>query len=96
MRKKGIDGSESKLEVGDTVELYVEVFDKYSTYLDGKKMPGSPRPAGYTDEAKRKIIVSEEDAFLSILQRDEAQKKLQDKLRVIADDQRSVFQPQKK
>ncbi len=96
LRKKGIDGSESKLEVGDTVELYVEVFDKYSTYLEGKKMPGPPRPAGYTREAKRKIIVSEEDAFLSIRQRDESQKKLQDKLRDIADDQRSVFQPQKK
>ena len=61
-----------------------------------KKMPGPPRPAGYTREAKRKIIVSEEDAFLAFMQRDEAQKKLQDKLRNIANDQRSVFQPQKK
>lgn len=94
LRKKSLDGSETKLEIGDTVELYVEVFDKYSKYLEDRKLPG--RPAGYTREAKRKTIVSEEDAYLLIRQRDEAQKKLQDKLRDIADDQRNVFQPQKK
>jgi hypothetical protein len=95
LRKKGVDGTESKLEIGDTIELYMEVFDKYSTYLEGKKMPGGPRPAGYTREAKRKIVMSEEDAYLLTKQRDEAQKKLQDKLREIADDQRNVFQPKK-
>ena len=96
LRKKGIDGTESKLEVGDTVELYMEVFDKYSTFLEGKKLAGVPRLAGYTREAKRKIIMNEEDAYLLIKQRDEAQKKLQDKLRDIADDQRDVFNPKKK
>ena len=95
LRKKGTDGSELKLEVGDTIELYMEVFDKYTTYLEGKKLPGLPRPAGYTREAKRKIIVSEEDAFLLIKQRDEAQKKLQDKIKEIGDDQRNVFTPKK-
>ena len=46
LRKKGIDGSDLKLEIGDTVELYMEVFDKYSMYLEGKKMSACPgRPA---------------------------------------------------
>jgi len=94
LRKKSLDGSETKLEIGDTVELYVEVFDKYAAYLEGRKLPG--RTAGYTREAKRKTFVSEEDAYLLSKQRDETQKKLQDKLRDIADDQRNVFQPQKK
>lgn len=107
LRKRGIDGSESKLEVGDTIELYMEVFDKYTTYLEeeydkdkkkaGPRKPVPPnRPAGYTREAKRKIIMSEEDAYLLIRQRDEAQKKLQDKLREISEDQRDVFNPRKK
>ncbi|MFO0805745.1 MAG: hypothetical protein U0791_21795 [Gemmataceae bacterium] len=96
LRKKGIDGTESKLEVGDTIELYMEVFDKYATHLEAKKTGGPLRPAGYTREAKRKIIMNEEDAYLLIKQRDEAQRKLQDKLRDIADDQRDVFNPKKK
>jgi hypothetical protein len=95
LRKKSLDGSDTKLEVGDTIELYMEVYDKYATFLEGKKTVGSPRPAGYTREAKRKTIMNEEDAFLLIKQRDEAQKKLRDKLREIADDQRGVFQPKK-
>ena len=45
---------------------------------------------------KRDEKVSEEDAYLLIRQRDEAQKKLQDKLREISDDQRDVFNPRKK
>lgn len=94
LRKKSLDGSETKLEVGDKVEIYVEVFDKYATYLEGKKLPG--RPAGYTREAKWKTVVSEDDARGLILARDEAQKKLQDKLRDVANDQRGVFQPGKK
>jgi hypothetical protein len=96
LRKKGIDGTESKLEVGDTVELYVEVFDKYAGFLEAKKSGGPLRTAGYTREAKRKIVMNEEDAYLLIKQRDETQKKLQDKLRDLADDQRGVFNPKKK
>ncbi|MDB5309638.1 MAG: hypothetical protein JWO38_3840 [Gemmataceae bacterium] len=94
LRKKSLDGSETKLEVGDTVEIYVEVFDKYSTYLEGKKLPA--RLAGYTREAKRKTIVTEDDARVLIIQRNETQKKLQDKIRDIATDQGNVFQPQKR
>jgi hypothetical protein len=93
LRKPGANGTQQKLEVGDTVELYVEVFDKYSVYLEGKKLPS--RVAGYTREAKRKIVYSEADATVLIRQRDEAQRKLQDKLRDIAEDQRNVFQPSK-
>jgi hypothetical protein len=96
LKKKTPDGSEAKLEIGDTIELYMEVYDKYSTFLEGKKVAGPVRPAGYTREAKRKIVMSEEDAYLLTRQRDEAQKKLQDKLREIADDQRDVFNPKKK
>ncbi|HEY3790036.1 MAG TPA: hypothetical protein VGL71_14345, partial [Urbifossiella sp.] len=95
LRKKNTDGSEAKLEIGDTIEIYMEVYDKYSTFLEGKKTVGPVRPAGYTREAKRKTIVSEDDAYLLTKQRDEAQKKLQDKLRTIADDERNVFQPKK-
>jgi hypothetical protein len=40
-----------------------------------------------------KTIVTEEDAYILTRQRDEAQRKLQDKLRDLADDQRNVFQP---
>lgn len=91
LRKRRADGTPGRLEVGDTIELYVEVFDRYSAWLEAKG--GRPRPAGYTREARRKTIVTEEDAELLTRQRDEAQRKLQDKLRDLADDQRGVFQP---
>ncbi len=87
LKKPISEGQLAKLEVGDTVELYVEVFDKYSEYLEGKKLPG--RPAGYTREARRKTIVSEEEAGKLY----EAHKRLQDRLRSITDDQRGIFQP---
>jgi hypothetical protein len=74
----------------------MEVFDKYAAHLETRKTAGPPRAAGYTREAKRKIIMNEEDAYLLIRQRDEAQKKLQDKLREISDDQRDVFNPKKR
>jgi len=91
--KKLPDGSTAKLEVGDTVELYVEVFDKL-TVLDGKSLPD--RPAGYTREAKRKIVMSESDVDAAILAALETQRKLRDKLQQIADDQADVFRPKKK
>jgi hypothetical protein len=87
LKKPGSNAMLAKLEVGDTVEVYVEVFDKYSTYLEGMKLPA--RPAGYPREARRKTIVSEEDAEKLY----EAHKRLQDKLRGIADDQKGIFQP---
>lgn len=94
LRKVRPDGTPGRLEVGDTVELYVEVFDKYSTWLEARGRPA--RPAGYTREARRKPVVTEEEAFALTRQRDEAQRKLQDKLRDLADDQRNVFQPPRK
>jgi hypothetical protein len=87
LKKTGSNAMLAKLEVGDTVEVYVEVFDKYAAYLEGKKLPA--RQAGYTREPRRKTIVSEEDAEKLY----EAHKRLQDKLRGIADDQRGIFQP---
>lgn len=72
----------AKLEVGDTVELYVEAFDKNPT-------PG--RPAGYTKEARRKIVVSGEEATAAIKMRDEQNRRLQEKLRDLAADQANVF-----
>lgn len=93
----------AKLEIGDTVEVYVEVFDKLPVVdakgkpilgEDGKPLP--PRPAGYTREAKRKIVVTEADAGLALLARDEARTKLRDKVDQLAKDQFDVFKPKKK
>ncbi|MBA4062486.1 MAG: hypothetical protein C0501_02040 [Isosphaera sp.] len=78
------------IEIGDTVEVYVEVFDKLPG-PDGK--PDPDRPAGYTKTAVRKIVVTEADAYAALKARDEAKQKLQDKLRQIADDQADVFRP---
>jgi len=93
----------AKLEIGDTVEVYVEVFDKLPVVdakgkpilgEDGRPLP--PRPAGYTREAKRKIVVSEADAALALLARDEARTKLRDKVDQLAKDQFEVFKPKVK
>ena len=72
----------AKLEVGDTVQLYVEVFDKN---------PAPGRPAGYTREARRKVVASGEEAMAAIRMRDEQNRRLQDKLRDLAADQANVF-----
>ncbi len=72
----------AKLELGDTVELFMEVFDKNPT-------PG--RAPGYTKEARRKTLVSAEDAMLALKMRDEQNRRLQDKLRDLAADQANVF-----
>jgi hypothetical protein len=76
------DGTKAKLELGDTVELFVEAFDKN---------PAPGRPPGYTREARRKIVVSDADAAYAIRMRDEQNKRLQDKIRDLAADQESVF-----
>jgi hypothetical protein len=91
--KKLPDGSTAKLEVGDTVELYVEVYDKL-TAMDGKSLPD--RPAGYTQQAKRKIVQSESDVAGAIMAGLESQRRLRDKLQKIADDQAEVFNPKRK
>jgi hypothetical protein len=93
LRKMMPDGTYSKLDIGDTVELYVEVFDKLPG-PDGKPMFN--RAAGYTREAKRKIVMSESDVALAILQRDEEKQKRTDKLRELTNDQISVFREKKK
>ncbi|MDY3554618.1 FUSC family protein [Gemmata sp. JC717] len=74
----------AKLEVGDTVELYVEAFDKNPT-------PG--RAPGHSQEARRKIVVTGEEAGVAIKMRDEQnrQLQLQDKLRELATDQADLF-----
>jgi hypothetical protein len=82
----------AKLEVGDTVELYVEVFDKL-TGPDGKPVPG--RPAGYTREAKRKIILTESDAAIAIYQRDEEKQKRTEQVQKLINDQIEVSRPKK-
>jgi len=82
----------AKLEIGDTVEVYVEVFDKLPG-SDGK--PDPRRPAGYTKEAKRKIVVTELETALALRARDEARTKLRDKVDQLAKDQFEVFKPKK-
>jgi hypothetical protein len=74
----------AKLDLGDTVELYVETYDKN---------PGANRAPGFTREARRKIVVSGDDAATAIRLRDEQNKRLQDKLRDLAADQFNVFKP---
>jgi hypothetical protein len=94
----------AKIEVGDTVELYVEAVDKVGALrpngqpvLDknGNPIPDVNRAAGYSREARRKIVVTEAEADIAIRQRDEARQKLQDKLRDLAADQAEVFRPKK-
>ena len=77
----------AKLEVGDTVELFVEVFDKNPT-------PG--RAPGYTKEARRKIVVTPEDARIATQMRNVEYDRLQNKLRDLAADQGNVFKEPKK
>lgn len=76
------DGTTAKLELGDTVELYVEAFDKN---------PGANRAPGYTKEARRKIVVTAEEAYAAAKMRDEQNKRLQNKLADLLKDQASVF-----
>ncbi|MBY0460791.1 MAG: hypothetical protein K2V38_26015, partial [Gemmataceae bacterium] len=72
----------AKLEIGDTVELYVEIYDRN---------PAPGRSPGHPKEARRKIVVNAEDAAKAIKSRDEENRKLQDKLRDLAADQANVF-----
>ena len=67
-----------------------------STSCPARTATGPDRPAGYTREAKRKIIMSEADAQAAAFQRDEARQHLRDKLQDIANDQSEVFRPKRK
>lgn len=82
------DGTKAKLELGDTVELFVEVYDKNPAALtpDGK-----PHEPGYTKESRRKIVVTEEEADKLARMRDEQNKRLKNKLDDLVKDQGSVF-----
>ncbi len=73
----------AKLEIGDTVELFVEAYDKN---------PARALP-GYTKESRRKIVVTGDEAYAATKMRDEQNKRLQDKLRDLAKDQQNVFKP---
>jgi hypothetical protein len=81
------DGSTAKLEVGDTVELFVEVFDKNP--LPGPN--GQPRAAGYTREARRKIVVTGLDALYAIEMRDKEKDRRKENLEKLRKDQENVF-----
>lgn len=85
------DGTTAKLEVGDTVELYVEAFDKN---------PAPNRPPGFTREGRRKIVVTADEAYTITKMRDEQNKRLQNKIADLVKDQASVFraeaEPKKK
>jgi hypothetical protein len=58
----------AKVEVGDAIELYVEVFDN-ATNPDGK--PDRTRPAGYTAKPRQKTVVTPEEAFRVIRERNQ-------------------------
>ncbi len=98
LRKPGDEGSNARLEIGDRVEIYVEVFDKYSVFLEGKKMPS--RPAGYSQRAIVKEIASEDEVRAQIELRSDYERRLRyrrnEEERTIADDQREIFFPEKK
>ena len=66
--------------------MYVEAFDKN---------PASGRPAGYSEGARIKVVVTDEEARRLIRARDEAHERLQEKLRQLEAEQRGVFQPKK-
>ena len=78
------DGSTAKLEVGDTVELFVEAFDKN---------PLGNRAPGYTKEARRKIVVTPEDAYYASKMRDEENARRKESLDKLRKDQENVFKP---
>jgi hypothetical protein len=93
LKKMMPDGTFTKLDIGDTLEMYMEVFDKLPG-PDGK--PPLNRMAGYSREAKRKIVVSESDAAMAYLQRGEEKQKRTDKLREITQDQIDVYKEKRK
>jgi hypothetical protein len=93
LKKMMPDGTFAKLDVGDTVEMYMEVFDKLPG-PDGK--PLANRLAGYSREAKRKYVMTENDVRLAMYQRGEEKQKRTDKLRELTQDQIAVYKEKKK
>jgi hypothetical protein len=90
LQKRLPDGSWAPIEVGDTVELYVEVYDRLRDAF-----PTKPRTPGYPREPKRKIVVTEADAELAFRLREQGRQRLRDKLQQIAEDQANIFRPRK-
>jgi hypothetical protein len=74
------DGRTTKLEVGDRVEFYVEVFDRN---------PARGRPGGKS-ESRLKAVVTQSQLEDWARQRDQSR----DRLRQIEERQRGVFTPQ--
>src|SRR5262245_18575187 len=72
------DGKLAKLEIGDRVEFYVEIFDRN---------PAGDRPAGRC-EARIKVILSASD----VLQRLDQTRQAEGKIRDLEKKQRDVFQ----
>lgn len=82
------------MSVGDTIEVYVEVFDKYESHLVSQQKPGvqrNPRAAGYPREAIRKTVVEPDEAWLRTHQRKVTQSRLKDKLDAIRIEQEDLF-----
>lgn len=81
----------------DETKQYQDLILKLADKLSGPGGKSSTnRVAGYTREAKRKIVMTEADVGLALLQRDEEKQKRTDKLRELADDQIAVFKEKKK
>ena len=76
------DGKIAKLEIGDRVEFYVEVYDRNPN--PGKD--NKPRPAGKS-ETRLKEILSAADVLLRLDQTRQAEGKIRD----IEQKQRSIF-----
>jgi hypothetical protein len=79
LKKKAPDGSEVKLEVGDRVEFYVEVYDRN---------PAPGRPGGKS-ESRLKSVVSASQLQDWLAQRAQTH----ERLRQIEERQRGVFKP---
>ncbi|MCI0705523.1 MAG: hypothetical protein L0241_31065, partial [Planctomycetia bacterium] len=79
--KKLPDGTTTRLEVGDAIELFVEAIDKNPT----RELPG------YTREARRKIVVNSDDYRAALRMRDEQNQRLQRKVQDLLADQKRVF-----
>lgn len=60
LTKKLPDGTEVPIEVGDQVEVFVEVTDKLRVYEEAMGKV-SRRPAGYTDKARSKFVLTDEE-----------------------------------
>jgi hypothetical protein len=79
LTKRGPDGKDTKLEVGDRVEFYVEAFDRN---------PAPGRPGGKS-ESRLKTVVTQSQLEDWMRQRDQSR----DRLRQIEERQRGVFKP---